>query len=114
MAKNVSFVTLGNSWGQFPGQPGCKGCGPQETFVNCADIKITPSDGNPQPAIKAPVTMQPATQAQATWQPATQAPATWQPVTLAPVTQAPRTTSRVSPGGIVTSCTAGQYLSCRK
>uniref|UniRef100_K1PS98 Uncharacterized protein n=1 Tax=Magallana gigas TaxID=29159 RepID=K1PS98_MAGGI len=47
----------GNSWGQFPGQPGCKGCGPQETFVNCADIKITPSDGNPQPAIKAPVTI---------------------------------------------------------
>ncbi|XP_052718593.1 uncharacterized protein LOC128190548 [Crassostrea angulata] len=116
------WYKTGNSWGQFPGQPGCKGCGPQETFVNCADIKITPSDGNPQPATKAPVTMQPATQAPATWQPATQAPATWQPatqapatwrpVTQAPVTQAPRTTPRVSPGGIVTSCTAGQYLSC--
>lgn len=80
--------------------------------MNCADIKITPSDGNPQPATKAPVTMQPATQAPATWQPATQAPATWRPVTQAPITQAPRTTPRVSPGGIVTSCTAGQYLSC--
>lgn len=120
MAENVSSLTLGNSWGQFPGQPGCKGCGPQETFVNCADIKITPSDGNPQPATQAPVTMQPATQAPATWQPATQAPwqpatqapATWQPVTQAPVTQAPRTTPRVSPAGIVTSCSAGQYLSC--
>uniref|UniRef100_K1RGW4 Uncharacterized protein n=1 Tax=Magallana gigas TaxID=29159 RepID=K1RGW4_MAGGI len=48
------WYKTGNSWGQFPGQPGCKGCGPQETFVNCADIKITPSDGNPQPATKAP------------------------------------------------------------
>ncbi|XP_076066211.1 uncharacterized protein LOC143039859 [Oratosquilla oratoria] len=31
---------VANSWGQCPDGTGAIGCGPQETFVNCADISI--------------------------------------------------------------------------
>merc|ERR1711955_52374 len=32
--------TAGNSWGTFPNGTSCVGCGPQEHFRACADIKI--------------------------------------------------------------------------
>ncbi|XP_078335250.1 uncharacterized protein LOC111133536 [Crassostrea virginica] len=114
------WYKTGNSWGQFPGEPGCLGCGPQETFVNCADIKITPSNGAPPPATQAPVTARPATQAPVqtakpvTWSPPiTERPQTANPWTPAPTTNTPRTTIKVSPDGMVRSCSDGQYLSCK-
>ena len=39
----VLFFT-GNSWRNWPGHAGCLGCGPQETFINCADIAIVESN----------------------------------------------------------------------
>ena len=36
-----SYVA-GNSWGTDPDGTSCTGCGQQETFRNCADIKIQP------------------------------------------------------------------------
>lgn len=35
---------VGNSWGKCPDGTGRNGCGPQETFVNCADISILPKN----------------------------------------------------------------------
>lgn len=37
---------LGNSWGTDPDGRSCVGCGPQEEFYGCADIKIVPANSN--------------------------------------------------------------------
>nr|XP_045613811.1 uncharacterized protein LOC123767806 [Procambarus clarkii] len=39
----------GNSWGTCPDGSGKTGCGPQETFVNCADISILPKHYSVKP-----------------------------------------------------------------
>jgi len=36
--------TAGNSWGRDPDGTSCVGCGPQETFRACSDIRIVQSD----------------------------------------------------------------------
>ncbi|XP_056009098.1 uncharacterized protein LOC130051286 [Ostrea edulis] len=78
------WYTTGNNWGRFPGEKGCLGCGPQETFVNCADVKIEPRDETPKPVTKV--------------------------TTAQPITNQPQT---VRPGTCHPSCIAGQYLSCQ-
>ena len=83
---------LGNSWGRCPGETkGRLGCGPQETFVNCADIRILPNDS--EPATQSPITAQPATPAPATLKPVTVQPPTTRSVTNQPwITMAPLVT----------------------
>ncbi|XP_037799692.1 uncharacterized protein LOC119594706 [Penaeus monodon] len=39
--------TVGNSWGTCPDGGEGLGCGPQETFVNCADVSIHPKGFRP-------------------------------------------------------------------
>ncbi|XP_042861748.1 uncharacterized protein LOC122246958 [Penaeus japonicus] len=39
--------TVGNSWGTCPDGGERMGCGPQETFVNCADVSIHPKNFHP-------------------------------------------------------------------
>nr|XP_022286117.1 uncharacterized protein LOC111099061 [Crassostrea virginica] len=93
------WYTAGNSWGRCPGETkGRLGCGPQETFVNCADIRILPNDS--EPATQSPITAQPATPAPATLKPVTVQPPTTRSVTNQPwitmaplVTQSPATPS---------------------
>ncbi|RUS77057.1 hypothetical protein EGW08_015194 [Elysia chlorotica] len=42
---NLTANHLGNSWGIEPGtSQGCLGCGPQEEFYGCSDIRIVASD----------------------------------------------------------------------
>lgn len=38
---------VGNTWGDCPDGTSKVGCGPQETFVNCADVSIQPLAGRP-------------------------------------------------------------------
>eukprot|EP00105_Crassostrea_gigas_P030440 XP_011452747.1 PREDICTED: uncharacterized protein LOC105345993 [Crassostrea gigas] len=85
------WYTAGNSWGQCPNKKYKLGCGPQETFVNCADIKILPSRGGVDTATQAPATVRPATAMPITQAPATNKPATARPATAQPATQAPIT-----------------------
>ncbi|XP_046579468.1 uncharacterized protein LOC124287045 [Haliotis rubra] len=79
----------GNNWGCDGSDCGL-GKGPQEHFVNCADIAITGS-GQPQTQTQQPSTAAPATPAPATAAPATAAPATAAPTSPAPATAAPAT-----------------------
>ena len=46
----VLFLLAGNAWGtdEETGES-CTGCGPQEQFYGCADIKIKPRRG-PRPS----------------------------------------------------------------
>ncbi|XP_067659361.1 uncharacterized protein [Haliotis asinina] len=98
----------GNSWGCDVNSACGIGKGPQEHFINCADIAIT-RNGQPQThaptlvptprpiqvpntaATQQPLTPAPATAAPATAAPATAAPATAAPATAAPTTAAPAT-----------------------
>ena len=40
------FYCEGNGWGVCPDGHGALGCGPQETFVNCADVSIHSNTGS--------------------------------------------------------------------
>ncbi|XP_066987427.1 uncharacterized protein [Macrobrachium rosenbergii] len=42
---------VGNTWGTCPDGSGANGCGPQETFVNCADVSIFPKHQRNQNSI---------------------------------------------------------------
>ena len=39
----------GNTWGTCPDGTEKVGCGPQETFINCADVAINPISGSYHP-----------------------------------------------------------------
>ena len=52
-----TYVT-GNSWGVGEDGKGCTGCGPQETFRACSDIKIS-DDQNDDPTDKPETTIKP-------------------------------------------------------
>ena len=49
----------GNSWGTDPDGTSCVGCGPQEHFRACADIKINGDDNDPEPTAAPPTTSNP-------------------------------------------------------
>ena len=52
------YIT-GNSWGVDPVTlRGCVGCGAQEEFYGCSDVRIVQSDSVPQPPV-APTTQPP-------------------------------------------------------
>ncbi|XP_056009101.1 uncharacterized protein LOC125663750 [Ostrea edulis] len=112
------WYTTGNSWRSTT----------PETFVNCADVKIIPRDGAPEPVTKVP-TAKPITNRPQTVRPITNRPQTMRPITRRPstanpwmtpspstkrTTTTPRSITRAppNPGGIVTSCSVGR-LSCR-
>ncbi|XP_068209369.1 uncharacterized protein [Palaemon carinicauda] len=47
---------VGNTWGTCPDGSGANGCGPQETFVNCADVSIYPKrQGSQGPGPRRPI-----------------------------------------------------------
>ena len=88
--------TVGNNWGcDEDGNCGVGKGKKQETFVNCADIKIVPS-GEPAPTTVAPATNRPFTQAPPTQKPSTQSPSTQGPSTQAP----PRPPTTQAPAGV--------------
>ena len=92
--------TVGNNWGcDEDGNCGVGKGKKQETFVNCADIKIVSAGGPAPPTTQAPETEGPTTMPQmtiigtTTQRPSTQGPSTEVPATTAPQTKPP------SPGG---------------
>lgn len=88
------WYTVGNNWGCDA--DGCGlGHGPQETFVNCADIRITASDGSVATSPPSPQTEQPPPPTQAPL-PSTQASI---PPTQLPVTTMPLPTDAPNPSG---------------
>lgn len=98
------WYTVGNNWGCDA--DGCGlGHGPQETFVNCADIRITASDGSVATSPPSPQTEQPPPPTQAPL-PSTQASI---PPTQLPVTTMPLPTDAPNPSGCkATGAWAGQ------
>ena len=108
--------TVGNNWGCDDNGNCGVGLGKeQETFVNCADIKIT-STGGPAPATGAPgpiSTEKPSTQAPSTERPTTKAPPSERPTTKAPcpgkpVTGKPSTQAPPGAGCKATGAWKGQ------
>ncbi|XP_078349479.1 uncharacterized protein LOC144634405 [Oculina patagonica] len=90
--------TVGNNWGcDEDGNCGVGKGKKQETFVNCADIKIVGAGGPAPPVTEAPPTEKPTTQApstvkQTTKRPNTEKPSTQRPSTQGPPTEGPATT----------------------
>ena len=83
--------TVGNNWGcDDDGNCGVGLGKKQETFVNCADIKIAPADG-PGPTTAGPNTDAPSTAGPSTAQPTTQKPFTQRPSPQPSTTQKPST-----------------------
>jgi len=82
--------TVGNNWGCDDDNNCGVGLGKQqETFVNCADIKITPADGS-EPSTQTPIlTIGATTAAPSTESPSTQSPSSQGPSTEGPPTDAP-------------------------
>ncbi|KAJ8301810.1 hypothetical protein KUTeg_020797 [Tegillarca granosa] len=77
----------GNNYGCDPNGTCCTGCGPQETFINCADISIDGNDGVTGPTASVPVV------STSSWiQPST-SPKTVPITTRTPTTKAPPVTS---------------------
>ncbi|XP_062613563.1 uncharacterized protein LOC134275301 [Saccostrea cucullata] len=115
------WYKTGNSWGTHPSGESCLGCGQQETFVNCADVKILPNDGTQtqapteRPITDRPSTAQPITNRPVTDQPITNRPTTINPwfTTRTPTTQRPTTRPPTNPGGFAYSCPNGETRTCR-
>ncbi|XP_078351368.1 uncharacterized protein LOC144636107 [Oculina patagonica] len=86
--------TVGNNWGcDEDGNCGVGKGKEQETFVNCADIKIVSAGGPAPPFTEAPPTERPTTQAPSTAKPTTEMPSTQNPPsTQEPPTEGPATT----------------------
>ena len=107
------WYTVGNNWGCD--SDGCGlGHGPQETFVNCADIRITASDGSvatnppPPPTVKpTPPTEQPPPPTEPPLPPTDQPrpptqeplPPTKPPATTKPLVTTPLPTDAPNPSG---------------
>ena len=83
---------MGNNWGCDDDNNCGVGRGKQqETFVNCADIKITPADGS-EPSTQTPIlTIGTFTAAPSTGRPSTQKPSTQSPSSQGPSTDGPPT-----------------------
>ena len=88
--------TVGNNWGCDDDGNCGEGLGKeQETFVNCADIKIKPAGGpvtTGGPGTNVPTSDSPSTQRPSSQRPTTQEPLTQRPSTQNPATQKPPTT----------------------